>query len=177
MGWVMKQYKIIAVFGIFTLCFISHFAYDVLPNFIFSILFPVNESIIEHMKIIFTSYLLYGLIDYFLIKKYKPNNFVLQLFLVPLISIVLYLIIYIPLFNNFGEKMFISISLLFIIIIISQIISYYILNYKEIKYQKFIGTIGIILVYILFFYITYYPPIHYLFKDFTNNTYGILKTT
>ena len=113
----MKQYKIIAIFGIFTLCFISHFAYGILPNFIFSILFPVNESIIEHMKIIFTSYLLYGLIDYFLIKKYKPNNFVLQLFLVPLISIVLYLIIYIPLFNNFGEKMFISISLLFIIII------------------------------------------------------------
>ncbi len=173
----MKKLKIIAVFGIFIICFISHFAYDIFPNFIFSILFPVNESIIEHMKIIFTSYLLYGFFEYFFLKKYKPNNYILQLFLVPLVCIFLYLIIYIPLFNLFFENMFISISLLFIIIVISQIFSYYLLNYKDIKYQKVIGIIGIIVIYILFFYITYYPLNHYLFKDFTNNTYGINKTT
>ena len=67
----LKKIKIISIFGIFALNFISHFLYEWMPNTLFSIFFPVNESIIEHMKIIFTSYLLYGLIDYFLIKKYK----------------------------------------------------------------------------------------------------------
>lgn len=171
----MKKLKIIAVFGIFIICFLSHFAYDIFPNFIFSIIFPVNESIIEHMKIIFTSYILYGLLDYFLLKKYKPNNFVFQLFLVPLICIFLYLIIYIPLFNIFFENMFISISLLFIIIVISQVFSYHLLNYKKIRYEMIIGIIGIILVYFLFFNITYHPLNHYLFKDFVDNTYGIYK--
>ena len=70
----LKKIKIIAVLGIFLLSFISHFAYELFPNIIFSFIFPVNESIWEHMKIIFTSTLIYGIIDYLLLKKYKIGN-------------------------------------------------------------------------------------------------------
>ena len=41
----IKTAKIIATFGIFFLCFPFHFLYDLLPNSLFSIFFPVNESI------------------------------------------------------------------------------------------------------------------------------------
>ena len=51
----LKTIKIISILGIFIISFLSHFIYQIIPNFITSIFFPVNESIFEHMKIIFTS--------------------------------------------------------------------------------------------------------------------------
>jgi hypothetical protein len=127
----LTKSKVISTITIFALCFVFHFVYDVMPSPITAIFFPVNESIWEHMKIIYTSYLIYSMIDYFWLKKdNKFNNFLLQLFLVPLIGIILYLIIYIPLYNMFKENMVISILLLFLIIVAEQLISYYILNKK-----------------------------------------------
>ena len=71
--------KIGAVFGIFIISFIVHFIYSVFPCRFTSFFFPVNESIFEHMKIIYTSTLLYGIIDYFLLKNshIKFHNFLL----------------------------------------------------------------------------------------------------
>ena len=43
---------------IFAMCFIFHFAYQVLPNFITSIISPVNESIYEHFKMLFMTTLI-----------------------------------------------------------------------------------------------------------------------
>ena len=169
----IKKIKFIGIIITFILCFPLHFLYDIFPNSLFSIFMPVNESIWEHMKLIFTSYLLYGIIDYILLKKHDINNFLLQLFIVPIIGIIMYLIIYIPLYNIFGENMIISIGLLFIIIVIEQILSYYILNMNNIKYQGIIGIIGIIATYVLFGYLTYKPMLNYIFFDSENNKYGI----
>ena len=169
----LKTIKIIGFFAIFLLCFLFHFLYDWFPNSLFSIFFPVNESIWEHMKLIYTSYIFYGIFDYILLRKNKINNFFIQLFLIPIISIILYLIIFIPIYKMIGENMIISIGLLAIIIIIEQILSYFILQYKEIKYQNFIGIICIILVYIIFGYLTYNPIENYLFYDTVKDKYGI----
>jgi len=170
----IKKIKIIGIFIIFAFSFGLHFLYELLPNPLFSIFVPVNESIWEHMKIIYTSYLLYGIIDYFWLKKdNKFNNFLLQLFLVPLMGIILYLIIYIPLYNMFGENMVISILLLFLVIVTEQLISYYILNKENFKYQSIIGITGIIAMYILFGYLTYKPIENYIFFDNKDNKYGI----
>ena len=80
----LKKIKIIGVFAVFLLSFPLHFLYDVFPNFLTSIFAPVNESIWEHMKIIFTAYLLYGGVEYLIFReKTKWNNFLLQLFIVP----------------------------------------------------------------------------------------------
>ena len=147
----LKIVKTLGLFLIFLLCFPLHFIYDFLPNTLFSIFVPVNESIWEHMKLIFTSYVFYGIFDYLLLKKNKIsfNNFLLQLFLIPIVGIILYLLIFIPIYNNFGENMLISIGLLFLIIIFEQVLSYYFLRFKEIKYQNIIGIVGIIITYII----------------------------
>ena len=170
----IKNIKIIGVFIIFLLCFPLHFLYDWLPNSLFSIFLPVNESIWEHMKMIYTSFVLYGIIDYFWLKKdNKFNNFLFQLFFVPLIGVVLYLIIYVPIYNILGENMIFSILLLFFIIVVEQLISYYLLNTENIKYQGIIGIIGIIIVYIIFGYLTYKPIENYIFFDKHDSKYGI----
>lgn len=67
----LKKIKIISIFGIFVLNFISHFLYEWMPNTLFSIFFPVNESIFEHMKMISTSILIYSIIEYIILKKQK----------------------------------------------------------------------------------------------------------
>ena len=59
----MKKIKIIGIFIIFILSVIFHFLYGIFPNYLFSILFPVNESIWEHMKLIVTSTLVFSIFD------------------------------------------------------------------------------------------------------------------
>ena len=171
----LKKIKLIGVIGIFIISFISHFAYDLFPNIIFSFIFPVNESIWEHMKIIFTSTLLYGIIDYQLLKKYKIkyNNFAFQLYFTAISSILIYLVIYIQLYKIFGEKLFISIILLLLVYMVSQWISYNILKEKNIKLLNILTIPIILTTYILFIYLTYNPIHNYLFYDKTNEKYGI----
>lgn len=171
----LKKIKIIAVIGMFILSILSHFAYNLFPNLIFSFIFPVNESIWEHMKILFTSTLLYGIIDYILLNKYKINynNFPFQLYFTALSSIPIYLVIYIPLYKLLGENIFISISLLLLVYIISQWISYHILKEKEIKTLNLLAVPVILLSYLGFIYLTYNPIHNYIFYDTNKEKYGI----
>ena len=64
---IMKKIKIIGFFIMMCLSFLSHFMYEWCDNFLFSIFFPVNESIWEHMKLFnYTIHILIFL-EYFLI--------------------------------------------------------------------------------------------------------------
>lgn len=170
----LKKIKIISIFGLFLLSIISHFAYTLFPNLIFSFFFPVNESIWEHMKIIFTSTLLYGIIDYYLLKKYNItyHNFPFQLYFTAFASIPFYLILYLPLYKIFGESPFISITILFLIYILSATISYQILKEKPIKYLNKIIIPIILLSYLGFIYLTYNPIHNYLFYDIKEKKYS-----
>ena len=173
----MKKIKIIGVFIIFALSFISHFMYEWFPNTLFSILFPVNESIWEHMKLIVTPVLIFSLIEYITYKKkdISYNNFILSYSISMLLCIIIYLMIYLPIDYMFGHSAIVAISLLFIIFIILEIISYYIMNYREIKYSNVIGICMIIFMYIIFGYLTYNPIEIDLFYDKSKNIYGIPK--
>lgn len=171
----LKWIKISAILGIFILCFPFHFMYDWFPNTLFSIFFPVNESIFEHMKMLFSAIVVYGIIDYFVLKffKQKRNNFLVSLFISALLSIPVFLVIYLPFYYLIGENMVINIGFLFLTIIISQIISYFILKSDNLPKLNIVCVVGIILVYIVFGLLTYYPPINDLFFDPTNEKYGL----
>ena len=173
----MKLKKMIFVNTIiaFLLCFLTHFLYEWLPNPIFAMLFPVNESIWEHMKMMWTTILIAGFIEYKILKKYKvtTNNFLLNVVLKSSLSIPIYLIIFIPLFNIFGENMFISISVLLITIFIVNYIGYKLLLLNKIPYQKEISIIGIVLIDIIMVIWTYNPPKAQLFYDMKEDKYGI----
>ncbi len=159
----------------FLLCFITHFLYDIFPNTLFSIFFPVNESIWEHMKMIYTTILLYGIFEYFLLSKFdlNKNNFFLTLFLKASFSIPIYLIVYLPIYYRFGENMIITLLLLFLVLFFVHYIGSKILFIKEIKYQNVFAFIFTILGFILFAYFTYRPLHISLFFDPQNEKYGI----
>lgn len=171
----LKHAKIISIIGIFILCFIFHFVYDLIPSIITSIFFPVNESIWEHQKLIFSAVIGYGIIDYIILNKFKIkyNNFFTSLFISALLIIPIFFILYLPLYYKIGPKMFLNISIMLIAIIIVEIISYYILKAKSFKNYNVISLILIIISYIVFAYLTYNPLKNELFFDTEDEKYGI----
>lgn len=172
----LKKIKIFSVFGTFILAFLTHFLYDWFPNPIFSIFLPVNESIWEHMKMLFTTILLYEIIEFIIlkVKKIETNNFLFASFISAIISIPIYLIIFLPIYYRFGENMIIIFIIMFITILISQIINYKLLIKEELGF-KYFSIILIIISYIIFGLLTYYPPQTHLFYDTENEIYGIKK--
>ena len=60
----LKRLKVVSIFGMFILCFLTHFLYNWFPNALFSIFFPVNESIWEHMKMMTSSILIWSVSEY-----------------------------------------------------------------------------------------------------------------
>lgn len=173
----MKKVKLIGVFIIFGLSFISHFLYQWIPNSIFSILFPVNESIWEHMKLIVTPTLIFSIFEYIIYRKknIEYNNFILSYAISIILGIIIYLMIYLPIESIFGHNMIVAIVILFITFIIVEIISYYVMNYKEIKYSNIIGVCLVVLMYTVFGYLTYNPIKSDLFYDTEKKIYGIPK--
>lgn len=171
----LKKMIIVNSILTFILCFLTHFLYTWLPNPMFSILFPVNESIWEHMKMIYTTILLYGIIEAFIMKKFKiiHNNFLISTLLKAVICIPIDLIIYLPILKIFGEHMIVTFIILFISILISNIIGYFILKLNEIKYEKTISIIAIILIYVVMGILTYKPLKYDLFYDRVEQKYGI----
>ena len=171
----LKTAKIISVIGIFLLCFLFHSLYELLPNDLTAIFFPVNESIWEHQKLMFTSVIMWGIIDYIIFKKLnvKYNNFFTSLFVSALTIIPKFLIIYLPFYYKIGPKMFLNIGVMGSAIIISQVISYFILKSKNFNKLNIISFVLIIVSYIVFAYLTYNPIKTELFFDTKEEKYGL----
>lgn len=171
----LKKLKTINTIIIFILMSVFHFVYELFPNSLFSIFFPVNESIFEHIKLIFNTFVIYGIIEYFLLRKFKlpNNNFFTNIFISALSCIAIFLTIWLPIYYKTGENMFITFLFLFIAIIFSQVISYYILNSKNNKVLNCISIGLIILTITILAYFTYYPLYNDFFFDPMKEKYGI----
>lgn len=171
----MKKLRIISTFLIFGLCFITHFVYEKLPCSFTAVFFPVNESIWEHMKMLFTTILLYHGLEclYLKYKKIETNNYAIASFISAIVAIPIYLILFLPIYYSIGENMIVTFIILFIIIAIIEFINYKILLMNKIKYQNIISVISITICYIIFGYLTYNPPKYDLFFDTEEEKYGI----
>ena len=141
----LKKIKTFNVFLLLILSIISHNIYIFFPNILIAIFFPINESIFEHLKIIFTSLLLTGISDYILFKlnNIKYNNFSFQLYITAISSILIFLNLYLPIHYLIGEYLPLTLFLLLITYILSQIISYKLLKSKELP---FLNKISILLI-------------------------------
>ncbi|MBQ4583356.1 MAG: hypothetical protein IJA94_00460 [Bacilli bacterium] len=150
-----KKLKILGIMLAFGICFPLHFLYDKFPSFITSIFAPVNESILEHMKILFGSIILSGVIQkvIILIKKEKINNICFSNFVAAISSIPIFLVMFLPIYSIIGENIIITIFIMLLAIIIAEFISYIIMNKKDFKLEK-ITIIFVILVYVIFMLLT-----------------------
>lgn len=172
----LKYLKLIGVIIAFLLCFLLHFLYDLAPCFITSVIAPVNESIAEHMKILFGSILVSGVIQKIIVKiKHLPyKNICISNVVSAFLSIPIFLVIYLPIYNSIGEYLPLTIFLMLLVIIISQIITIIIINKKDLKMEN-LAIILVIIIYIAFAILTYFPPQNELFLDPISLKYGLQK--
>lgn len=164
------------VFGTIIACifpFIFHSLYEIFPNFITSIFLPINESIWEHMKLLFGSIMLSSVIQKVIVicKNKNINNICFSNFIASISSIPIFLILFLPIYYTLGENLVITIILMFISIIISEIISYKIIKMRDFKMDN-ITIILVIFVYIMFGILTYFPINNDIFIDKTNKIIG-----
>lgn len=169
-----KSFVIWNIFVIFAVSFLFHNMFTWFPNY-FMTIFPVNESLYEHLKLIYLSSIVSGFILYiiYFIKNKKINNFYISLFITTLLNILIFYAIFLPIYYRFGENMIVTLSVYFISIIISQIINYYLINReKDNRNLNIIGFILIIITYVLLMYFTYNPIGNDFFIDPKTNEYG-----
>lgn len=169
-----NKIKYLSIIMIFIICFITHYLYNLFPSFFTSLFFPVNESVWEHMKMLVSSIIIWDIILYFILKNngYYFENFILSVLCTNICSIVIFLIIYYPLYMIFGDFFLLNIIILFVSIFLSVNIGFNIL-YKSNYNLESISILIIITIYILFGLFTYYPPKSPIFIDPRNNSYGI----
>lgn len=172
-----KHIKLISIVVIFLLAFPLHFIYEWWPNTFTAIFFPVNESIWEHMKLLFDGFLISGVIEYSLLKYFNihTHNFLFSTFFGALLSIVLYLIIYLPLYYALGEAMWLNLSVMLLTIIVTQYLQLWIWKQANISYLDYPSIIMMIAIYVLFAYLTFSPPKISLFFDVEDEKYGITE--
>lgn len=161
---------------IFLLGFLVHNIYSWFPSFITTI-FPVNESLYEHIKLIFLSPIIIGLIRYFFFDKNKKyNNYFFSLYLSIMANIVIFYALFLPFYYRFGENLVVTLIIYFISILISQYLNYLILT--KTKNSSLLNIIGIVLLitnYLILLYFTYNPLKIDFFFDSNKEIYGIYK--
>lgn len=168
----LKNIILLNIVIVFILSFPIHFIYEIIPNFITSILFPINESLFEHMKIIFTSYILSNLIIYKLLEKINlTKNHKASIILSITYNILIFLVLFYPIYLTTKHNLIVTLTIYFISIVLTQLINYHVLkSYNPIINKLFIP---IIVLYIIIFAIfTYYPLKNNFFIDYYNNKIG-----
>ncbi len=157
---------------IFIFSSLLHSLYNYLPMFITSIVVPVNESIAEHMKMIFSAYILFILVI-FAFKKQNNYNYITFNTIEAILNIIIFLIIYLPINKLVGEIMVLTLVIYFISIFITNLISIKIEKKEISKNINLLMILIIVIIYSLFAILTYYPPKIALFYDKQENIYGI----
>ena len=158
----------------FFIGFLVHFIYQWIPCTITTI-FPVNESLFEHMKLIYLSPIFSSLILYFIFKRkgYLINNYLFGLIVSIIFNIILFYLVYLPLYYSLGESMIITLSIYFITICLSNYLYYLIIEMNNNQRLNRISLVVIIVTGIILTYFTYHPLKIDFFCVPTTNTYGI----
>ena len=173
----MKTFKYILISSIiiFIITIPAHFMFGWLPFKIIALFFPTNESIFQHMKMIFTSFFLFYLFLIVTRKKLDYHNLFFSDLISSLTCIISFLIIYLPIYIIFGENMIFTFILLFLSIAFGQFISTYIIKKDDYQNINILSIIIIIIIFVVNAYFTYNPIIDsMLFYDPKHKTYDIV---
>ena len=170
----LKKWKVISVIFIFLLSALLHFIYDWFPTFFTSLFFPVNESIWEHNKIIVMSFLVLAILEKVYYKKRK--NVIFAECISSLVCMILVMLIFTPIYLYIlktNDNMIVTFAIFILAIIISQIVSYRLLQKEYNSRWEELGVILFVIFFLINIIFTYYPPHVAIFYDYTNKIYGL----
>lgn len=155
-----------------------HFIYEWSGNNVIIASFSaVNESVWEHLKLVFYPMLILGVIEYYFVKNIA-NNYIEAKAIGIFTAISFIVISFFTYTGIIGTNFFIIDILIFIIsIILGEWTSYKLMKRKNESTIQTKILAGGILIFLLscFIIFTYVTPQVDLFRDFTNGTYGITE--
>lgn len=154
-----------------------HFLYDWCSNnFIVAIFAPVNESVWEHLKLVFWPMLFWWGLGLYLFKnKINIANWVVSLATAEIVCILFILSFYYVYTGAFGIESFVLdiLSLVFGVIV-SQLLAIHIYKYVfASKFGLYLSLIIITILALAFIIFTFNPPNIPLFLDPVSKKYGI----
>lgn len=170
-----KKVLFIETITIFLSMFLFHNIYNWFPNFLTASFFPVNESLFEHLKLMFTTQIIISLIIYLILKlkRIKFSNYLLGLLISTIVTISLFFLIYLSIYNRFGENLFLTMSIYLITLIIGNIIFYLISKRKHKFLLNLISLVIISIIAVILIYFTFNPLKNDFFFDSIEEIYGI----
>lgn len=172
--WLIAGIPIIFIAGSF-----MHFLYELSgKNKLIGLIAPVNESVWEHTKMVVLPIILFWTVIYFICgKKYRIDKDkcftgALASLLAAIIAIPLLFYFYTEAFGI--ESVIIDIIILFLAILIGQLAGIHIYR-NSAGIAWYIPVILMILIVILYMFLTYYPIKIPIFLDSQTGRYGIGK--
>ena len=166
-----KKFVIINAIVTFLLGFIVHGMYSWFPSVITSI-FPVNESLYEHVKLVYLSPI-FSVLIVGAFYKYKINNIFFGMLVSIIFNILFFYMLYLPIYYLLGNSMVMTLIVYFITIVASNYIYYLVIKNDKNKNLNIVSVVFSIIGILGLTYFSYYPPKGDFFKDPTTNTYGI----
>lgn len=171
----IKKTEFIGFIFVCVLGTILHFVYDLTgENYIIGLFVPVNESVWEHLKLLYLPYCLYSIYEAVKLSNRKFNVYFSKAIGITAGMITTLSIYYVVLGVTGKQISAVNIVSFFIGVAIAFIVSFLLLT-KSIGrgILNGIGAAYLIILGILFMYFTYHPITIPLFLDPQTNTYSV----
>jgi hypothetical protein len=166
-------WEFIGLVGAFLLWSILHSSYKNTGLMSLTLFSAVNESIWEHVKIVFFSLFALYVIETFFISRYCKNFWYGKM--IGLLTVIVTTLLVFYVLSSINLPFYVvDIIAGTIGLIVAQVTSYRILisEVNHSQYERIYMSLVILLI-IPFFVFTFYPIKNDLFKDLTTNAYGI----
>lgn len=172
----IRNYQVFSIIFTFILGSLLHFTYKLSGgNPIVAFFSSINESVWEHLKLLFFPMVLATIIGYFYIGKNVPN-FLYSKTIGIIISMIFMVVFFYTYTGILGKNIpIIDIASFFIATIVGEFLSYMLIvnNYRN---SDLISIITLIIIFICFIFFTYFTPNIGIFKDPITGKYGISNT-
>ena len=170
-----KNYQIFSAIFAFILGTLLHFTFELSGENLFVGLFSaVNESVWEHLKLLFFPMLITTISGYFYLGKDK-TNFVCSKTFGIIIAMIFTIVFFYTYTGILGQNIaIIDISSFFVAVLLGEYVAY-ILMKNNFKCNKIKSIIILLLLLFCFIAFTFYPPNIGLFKDPATGEYGIIR--
>jgi hypothetical protein len=169
-------YELVGMVFIIVLGSMLHFTFELSgSNPVVGAFSAVNESVWEHLKLVFWPALLFMFIEYVLLRKKVISNFALAKTAGIYLAIAIIPVVFYSYTAITGESIFLlDIATFIFAVIIGQLLSYKLLTYKKLS-ESFnrISLVLLVLLGIAFVLFTFYPPQLIIFRDPVTGKYGI----
>ncbi len=173
----IKSYQIFSIIFTFILGTLLHFTYNLSgENIIVGSFSAINESVWEHLKLLYFPMLLTLIIGYFYIGKNIPNYLCSKT--VGIITSMLFTTTFFYTYSGIlGNNItFIDISSFFVATVLGEYVAYKLMNSKFMCNNN-IAIFVLILIGFCFIFFTYSTPKLGIFKDPITSQYGIVEKT